>query len=330
MQFDQLKRREFISLLGGAAAWPLAASAQDLTVPLIGFLNSASPGPFARLVDAFRQGLREGGYVEGRNVTIEYRWADGQFARLPDLAAELVHRRVSLIVAAGGTVSARAAKEATTTIPILFIVGPNPIGDGLVTSVSRPGGNATGVALYTSELLPKRLGLLEKLLPRAARIAVLVNPSDAAHELETKYVEDAMRVTGQQMVLLKASAERDFEPALVSAVQQKVDAVLVSANPFFTQRRVLVALAARHAMPAGYPWREYTDAGGLMSYGPSIAGAYHLIGRYASRILNGEKPADLPVQAPTHYELVINLKTAKALGLDVPATLLAVADEVIE
>ena len=242
-----------------------------------------------------------------------------------------MHRRVSLIVAVGGTVSARAAKEATATIPILFIVGPNPIGDGLVTSVSRPGGNATGVALYTSELLPKRLELLEKLLPRAARIAVLVNPSDAAHELETKYVEDAMRVTGQQMVLLNASAERDFEPALVSAVQQRVDALLVSANPLFTQRRVqLVALAARHAMPAGYPWREYTDAGGLMSYGPSIAGAYHLIGRYASRILNGEKPADLPVQAPTHYELVINLKTAKALGLDVPATLLAVADEVIE
>jgi len=228
-------------------------------------------------------------------------------------------------------VSARAAKEATATIPILFIVGPNPIDDGLVTSLNRPGGNATGVALYTSDLLPKRLELLKKLLPRAARIAVLVNPSDAAHELETKYIEDAMRVTGQQMVLLKVSAERDFEPALVSAGQQRVDALLVSANPFFTQRRVqLVALAARLAMPAGYPWREYTDAGGLMSYGPSIAGAYHLIGRYASRILNGEKPADLPVQGPTHYELVINLKTAKALGLDVPATLLAVADEVIE
>jgi len=186
MQSDQLKRREFITLLGGAAAaWPLAARAQDLTVPLIGFLNSASPDPFARLVDAFRQGLREGGYVEGRNVRIEYRWAEGQFARLPELAADLVHRRVSLIVATGGTVSARAAKEATATIPILFIVGPNPIGDGLVTSLNRPGGNATGVDLYTSDLLPKRLQLLEKLLPRAARIAVLVNPSDAAHELET-------------------------------------------------------------------------------------------------------------------------------------------------
>ena len=327
-----IRRREFIFTLGGAAAaWALAASAQRPNCPADRLSQQRLARPFARLVDAFRQGLREGGYVEGRNVTIEYRWAEGQFARLPELAADLVHRRVSLIVATGGTVSARAAKEATATIPILFIVGPNPIGDGLVTSLNRPGGNATGVALYTSELLPKRLELLEKLLPRAARIAVLVNPSDAAHELETKYVEDAMRVTGQQMVLVKASAERDFEPALVSAVQQRADALLVSANPFFTQRRVqLVALAARHAIPAGYPWREYTNSGGLMSYGPSIAGAYHLIGRYASRILNGEKPTDLPVQGPTSYELVINLKTAKALGLEVPPSLLAVADEVIE
>ena len=331
MQFDQLKRREFITLLGGGLAWPLGASAQDTAVPLIGFLNSASPGPFARLVDAFRQGLREGGYVEGRNVAIEYRWADGHFGKLPELAADLVRRRVSLIVATGGTASARAAKEVTMTIPIVFIGGPNPIGDGLVTSLSRPGGNATGVALFTSELVPKRLELLGKLLPSAARIALLVNPSDVAHELETKYVEDAVRVTGQQMVLLNASAESDFEPALVSAVQQRVDALLVSANPFFTSRRAqLVALAARHAMPAGFPWREYADAGGLMSYGPSIEGAYHLIGRYASRILKGEKPADLPVQAPTKYELVINLKTAKALGLEIPPTLLAGADEVIE
>jgi ABC-type uncharacterized transport system substrate-binding protein len=327
-----MRRREFISLFGGAAAaWPFAARAQDPAVPLMGFLNSASPGPFVRLADAFRQGLREGGYVEGRNVTIEYRWADGQFTRLPELAADLVHRRVSLIVATGGTVSARAAKAATATIPILFIVGPNPIGDGLVTSLNRPGGNATGVALYTSELLPKRLELLGELLPRAATIALLVNPSDAAYELETKYIEDAMRVTGQQMVLLKANAESDFEPTLVSAVRQRADALLVSANPFFTARRAqLIELAARHAMPTGYPWREYADAGGLMSYGPSIAGAYHLIGRYASRILNGERPADLPVQAPTKYELVINLKTAKALGLEVPPTVLARADEVIE
>jgi putative ABC transport system substrate-binding protein len=282
-------------------------------------------------VDAFRQGLREGGYVEGRNVAIEYRWADGHFARLPELAADLVRRRVALIVATGGAVSARAAKDATATIPILFITGPNPIADGLVTSLSRPGGNATGVALYTSELLPKRLGLLGMLVPRAATIALLVNPTDVAHEPETKYMEDAVRVTGQQMVLLKASAEGEFEPALVSAVRQRVDALLVSANPFFTsQRAQLVALAARHAMPAGYPWRQYADAGGLMSYGPSVAGAYHLIGRHSGRILNGEKPADLPVQAPTTYEMVINLKTAQALGLTVPPSLLAIANEVIE
>jgi putative ABC transport system substrate-binding protein len=247
-----MRRREFITLLGGALAWPLGASAQDPAVPLIGFLNSASPGPFARLVDAFRQGLRESGYVEGRNVSIEYRWANGQFARLPELADDLVRRRVSLIAATGGTVSARAAKAVTTTIPIIFIAGPNPVDDGLVTSLSRPG-----------ELLPKRLELLGKLVPRAATIALLVNPTDVAHEPETKYIEDATRATGQQMALLKASAESDLEPALVSAVRQRVDALLVSANPFFTSRRAqLVALAARHAMPAGYPWRQYADAGG--------------------------------------------------------------------
>jgi putative ABC transport system substrate-binding protein len=325
-----VRRREFITLLGGLAAWPHGASAQDTTVPLM-FLNSASPSAFLRLVNAFRQGLNDGGYVEGRNVAIEYRWAEGQFTRLPELAADLVRRRVSLIVATGGTVSARAAKSATATIPILFIGGPDPIGDGLVASLNKPGGNATGVALYSSELLPKRLELLGELLPRAATIALLVNPADAAHEAETKYIEDAVRVTGQQMILLGASGESDFEPALVSAVGQRANALLVSANPFFMSRRAqLIALAARHAMPAGYPWREYADAGGLMSYGPSIAGAYRVIGRYASRILNGEKPADLPVQAPTTYELIINLKTATALGLEVPPSLLARADEVIE
>jgi putative ABC transport system substrate-binding protein len=298
-----MRRRAFITLLGGAAAWPLAARAQQATMPVVGFLNSASPGPFALLLAAFHQGLKDGGYVEGQNVTIEYRWAEGDYDRLPELAEDLVRRQVTVIAATGGTVSARAAKAATATIPILFIAGANPIGDGLVTSINRPGGNATGVALYTSELLPKRLELLGELLPRAATIALLVNPSDAAHELETKDVEDAMRVTGQQMVLLRASAEGDFEPALVSAVRQRADALLISANPFFTGRRAqLVALAARHAMPAGYPWREYADAGGLMSYGPSIAGAYHLIGRYASRILNGERPADLSVQGATKYE----------------------------
>ena len=286
-----------------------------------------------RLAGAFlrRGGLREGGYIEGRNVTIEYRWADGQFARLPELAADLVHRRVSLIVATGGALSARAAKEATATIPILFIVGPNPIGDGLVTSLNRPSGNATGVAFWHFGFATEAAGAPGKAAaPRGADRSARQSKRCRLRTW-TKYVEEAMRVTGQQMVLLEASAESDLEPALVSAVQQRADALLVSANPLFTsQRAQLVALAARRAMPAGYPWREYADVGGLMSYGPSIAGAYHLIGRYASRILNGEKPADLPVQAPTKYELIINLKTAKALGLKVPPTLLALADEVIE
>jgi putative ABC transport system substrate-binding protein len=331
LQVDRLKRRIFISLLSGALAWPLAASAQDPAVPVIGFLNSASPGPFARLLDAFRQGLSEGGYVEGRNVAIEYRWAEGQSARLPELAADLVRRRVALIAATGGSVSASAAKAVTATIPIVFIGGPNPVGDGLVTSLNRPGGNLTGVAVYTSELVPKRLELLRELVPRAATIALLVNPTGFAAEPEAKYVEAALRATGQQMVVLKASAESDFEPAFISAARQRADALLVSASAFFTDRRAqLVALAAHHAMPAAYPWREYADAGGLMSYGSSITGAYLQIGRYASRILKGEKPGDLPVQMPTRFELIINLRTAKSLGLNVPRKLIVAADEVIE
>ena len=324
-------RREFITLLGGAAAWPLAARAQQPAMPVIGFLSSASPGPFARFVHAFRQGLSDGGYVEGRNVAIEYRWADGQFAQLPELAADLVRRRVVLIAATGGTVSARAAKAATQTIPILFIGGPDPVGEGLVTSLNRPGGNVTGVAVQTSELMPKRLQLLGELVPHAAMIALLVNPNlGFAADAEARLVEAATRATGQQMVLLNASAE-EFEPAFASAVRQRADALLVSANAFFTDRRAqLVALAARNAIPAGYPFRQYADAGGLMSYGPSIADVYRLIGRYASRILKGDKPADLPVQLPTKFELIVNLKTAKALKLEMPSSALARADEVIE
>jgi putative tryptophan/tyrosine transport system substrate-binding protein len=328
---SRLRRRDFTTLVGGALVWSLGASAQQPATPVIGFLSSGSPGPFRQFLDAFHQGLNEEGFVEGRNVAIEYRWAEGQFARLPELVADLVARRVSLIAATGGTVSASAAKGATSTIPILFIGGPDPVADGLVTSLNRPGGNATGVAVRTLELMPKRVELLRELLPHAAAIALLVNPTDLANERETKDVEALMRPIGGHMVLLKASAENDFEPAFVSAVRQQADALLVSPNPFFmAQRAQIVTLAARHAMPAAYAYREYVNAGGLMSYGPSIAGAYRQIGLYAGRILKGEKPSDLPVHTPTKFELILNLKVAQALRLTIPRIILARADEVIE
>jgi putative ABC transport system substrate-binding protein len=311
-----------------------ARAQQPSTLPVIGFLNSASrgpSGPFRPFLDAFHQGLNEGGYVEGRNVVIEYRWAGGQFARLPELAADLVARRVSLIAATGGAVSARAAKGATSTIPILFIGGQDPVADGIVTSLNQPGGNATGVALRTLELMTKRLELLRELVPHAAAVALLVNPTDVTNELEAKDVEAMMRAIGGNMVLLKASAENDFEPTFASAARQQADALLVSPNPFFTARRAqIVTLAARHGMPAAYPWREYVDAGGLMSYGPSIVGAYRQIGLYAGRILKGEKPSGLPVQMPIKFELIINLKVAQALRLTIPRIMLIRADEVIE
>ena len=331
MQGDRLNRRDLIALLGGAVAWPLGVSAQEPAVPVIGFLNSASPGPFAALLVAFHKGLNDGGYVEGRNVAVEYRWAEGQYARLPELAADLVRRQVALIAATGGSQTARAAKAVTATIPILFIGGPNPVGEGLVANFNRPGGNVTGVAVYTSELMAKRLQLLGELVPRAVTIALLLNPTGFAADAEAQEVETATRAVGQQMILLNASAESDFEPAFASAVRQRADALLVGADPFFNSRRAqLVALAARHAMPAAYPWREYADAGGLMSYGSSIAGAYRLTGRYASRILKGDKPGDLPVQMPTRFELIINVKTASSLGLSVPINLFVAADELIE
>jgi putative ABC transport system substrate-binding protein len=326
-----LKRRDFTTLVGGALVWSLGASAQQPATPVIGFLSSGSPGPFRQFLDAFHQGLNEGGFVEGRNVAIEYRWAEGQFARLPELVADLVARRVSLIAATGGTVSASAAKGVTSTIPILFIGGQDPVADGIVTSLNQPGGNATGVALRTLELMTKRLELLRELVPHAAAVALLVNPTDVTNELEAKDVEAMMRAIGGHMVLLKASAENDFEPTFASAARQQADALLVSANPFFTARRAqIVTLAARHGMPAAYPWREYVDAGGLMSYGPSIVGAYRQIGLYAGRILKGEKPSGLPVQMPIKFELVINLKVAQALRLTVPRIMLIRADEVIE
>jgi putative tryptophan/tyrosine transport system substrate-binding protein len=326
-----IKRRSFITLLGGAAAWPLAARAQQSAMPVIGFLNIASPRAFAGFVAAFHRGLNAGGYVEGRNVTIEYRWAEGDYDRLLEQAADLVKRQLALIVATGGTTPALVAKNATGTIPILFISGANPVDQGLVTSFGRPDGNATGVSVYTSELVGKRLQLLRELLPRAAMIAVLGNPTGVVHNLEAKDLQQAADAVGLQLLILEVTAESGFEAAFALGDQQRADGLFVSADAFFTsQRNRIIELAARHRLPAAYPWREYAFAGGLMSYGSSITDAYRLIGEYAGRILKGAKPADLPVIQPTKFDLVINLKTAKALGLTVPDKLLALADEVIE
>jgi putative ABC transport system substrate-binding protein len=317
-----VKRREFIAGLG-AAAWPLVVRAQQPVLPVLGFLNSGSPGPFAPLLAAFHQGLKDGGYVGGQNVAIEYRWAEGHYDRLSTLAADLVRRQVAVLAATGGTVSVRAAKAATTTIPILFVAA-NPVGDGLVASLSRPGGNATGVSVFSAELAPKRLQLLRELVPKAGKIATLTNPASMEEA-------EAMTRAGLQVLTITAEAESDFEPAFIQAAQRGVEALLVTADPFFnTQRDQIVALAARHSLPAAYPWREYVEAGGLMSYGTSLAGTYRQVGQYVSRVLKGDKPADLPVQNPTKFELVINTETAKTLGLTIPETLLATADEVIQ
>ena len=322
-----MRRREFIVGLGGAAAWPMVARAQP-AMPVIGFLNSASQGSFALLISAFHEGLKDGGYVEGKNVTVEYRWADGQYDRLPGLAADLVRRRVTVIAATGGTVTARVAKAATATIPVLFIAGADPVGDGLVSSFNRPGGNVTGVSVYTSELAPKRLELLRELVPKATKIAVLVNPENAVDSRDAQNMKER---AGLPLLTLSARVEADLEREFISASQQGAQALLVSADPFFnSQRTHLVAFAARYAIPAAYPWSEYAKAGGLMSYGTSIPGAYRQIGQYVTRILKGEKPADLPVEQPTKFEFIVNLKTAKVLGIDVPTSLLLRADEVIE
>jgi putative ABC transport system substrate-binding protein len=329
-----MRRREFIAGLGATASptlWPVVARAQQPAVPVIGFLNSGSLDRYRLLLDAFRQGLNDGGYVEGRNVAIESRWADGQPARLPELAADLARHRVSLIAATGGSASAHAAKVATATIPVLFIGGPDPVADGLVSSLNRPGGNLTGVGVNTSELMPKRLELLLELIPSAAKIALLQYRAGVGADAVERDVEAATHALGRQMILLKISSRSELEAVFDSVARQQADAVLISSNSIFTNWRVeIVALSARHALPAAYAWREFVEAGGLSSYGPNIAWAYRQIGQYASRILNGEKPADLPVMQPTKFELVINLKTAKALGLTIPPNLLAVADEVIE
>jgi ABC-type uncharacterized transport system substrate-binding protein len=327
-----MERREFITLLGSAAAaWPLAAYAQAPAMPVIGFLNNASPGPAGPLVAAFHRALVKAGYVEGRNVTVEYRWAEGQYDRLRPLADDLVRRKVAVIVATGGTVTAQAAKAATFTIPVLFIVGFDPVQEGLTSSINRPGGNATGISVYTVELGRKRLGLLRELLPSVGKIAMLVNPHSISTAVERTDLEEAGRTAGLQLFVVEARTESDLEKAFSGAVHHGAGALIVSADAFFTsQRGQIVALAAQHALPASYPWPQYAYAGGLMSYGPSLTWAYEEVGVYVGRILKGAKPEDLPVQLPTRFEMVINLNTAKALGIEVPPTLLARADEVIE
>jgi putative ABC transport system substrate-binding protein len=324
-----MKRRDFITLLGGAAAWPLAARAQQPTMPVIGFLNPTSSDAFAGRLGGFRQGLKDTGYVEGENVAIEYRWADNQTDRLPALAAELVRRRVAVIV--GNTPSAFAAKAATTTIPIVFIVAEDPVRLGLVASLARPGGNLTGVNFFSGELTAKRLELLREMVPGAARIAVLVNPAGPDAETTLKDVEPAARAMGLQIEVLNASTSREIDAAFTTFVRERPDAVFVSLDVFLNSRRVqLVNLASRHVVPATFSNRDFAEIGGLMSYGTNIADAFRQVGVYTGRILKGAKPADLPVVQSSKFELVINAQTARMLGLTVPDKLLVAADEVIE
>jgi putative ABC transport system substrate-binding protein len=328
----KLRRRDFVGLVGGAAAWPLAAGAQQPAMPVIGYLYAGFPEPSAHLVAAFRKGLSESGYVEGQNVAIEFRWAEGRYDRLPELAADLVRQRVAVIATPGAAAGAFAAKAATTTIPIIFAIGSDPVQIGLVAGLNRPGGNVTGVSEMAWELMNKRLDLLRELLPGAMRFAVLVNPTNLGSEVAAiKDMQAAAAAIGLQVEVFYASNNRDIDTAFASLVQKRASALLIGPDVLFANRRLqLITRTVREAMPAIYPFREDAEAGGLMSYGASLTDRNRQAGMYTGRVLKGEKPADLPVLRATKFEFVINLQTAKVIGLDVPPTLLALADAVIE
>jgi ABC-type uncharacterized transport system substrate-binding protein len=328
-----MRRREFIAFIGGAAvSWPLIARAQQLAIPVIGFLDPRSLEGVTNRLRGFRQGLKETGYIEGENVTIEYRWAENQMDRLPELAADLVRRQVAVIIASGGLDAALAVKAATTTVPILFLTGEDPVRLGLVTSLARPGGNLTGINFFNTELVTKRLEFLRELVPKAKRVAVLINPVDATNADSTlKAIEPAARAIGLQIQVLNASTSREIDAAFAIIERDRPDAIFVGQTAFLNSRRVQLAqLAARHMVPASYSGREFPEVGGLMSYGSDSAGAYRQVGIYTGRILKGAKPADLPVIQANKFELVINAQTARMLGLDLPAQLLSRTDEVIE
>ena len=326
-----MKRREFITLLGSAAAWPLAASAQQPAIPVIGFLSARSPEDSAHLINAFHRGLAEGGFVEGQNVAIEYRWARGQYDRLPAMAADLVSRRVNVLTTAGGEPAALAAKHATSTIPIVFGLGSDPMTVGLVESFNRPGGNATGMTFFTTLMDPKRFGLLRDLVPGVRLIGVLLNPSFPPAQQQLQDIENAAKSVNQPIVIGKAANDQELEAAFVALVTADAGALLVCADPYFdTRRERIIGFAQKEHLPAVYQFREYALAGGLLSYGVSITDAYRQYGVYTANILKGAKPAELPVLQPTKFETVINLKTARALGIKIPDNLLSLADEVIE